>query len=223
MTLKSGRKSELDCFGLRLRRFDLQIFGGKGGGGSSSAQYRKRDPEPQGLTDLRQGLFDKIFPNLESYDPARWTDAQNIADNALKNQGSAIDEMFDMARTGNIPQGFRDNAMATINRGLQSGMGDMLNSLGNRGVLNSSITNTGISGLGTKAANAFQDSFLNSFNSLLGGYQGAAQGYSGIGNQAFQNAGAALMPAYNFWKDWQSSYDGKEDFDTVVSQRSGKK
>jgi hypothetical protein len=44
-----------------------------------------------------------------------------------------------------------------------------------------------------------------------------------VGNQAFQNAGASLMPAYNFWKDWQGSYDGREDFDTVVNQKQGKK
>ena len=28
------------------------------------------------------------------------------------------------------------------------------------------------------------------------------------------------MPAYNFWKDWQNSYDGTQQYDTVVEQGS---
>ena len=95
------------------------------------------------------------------------------------------------------------------------------------------LTGSGISNLGTKAANAFQDAYLNNFNALSGGYQGAMQGAQGnaaaqvgvgnalmgAGDQAFSNAGAMLTPAWNLWKDMQTLYNGKEDFDTVVTQR----
>jgi hypothetical protein len=138
--------------------------------------------------------------------------------------------MLSVIRTGNVPSALTENMQASINRGLQSGMGSMLNSLGNRGVVNSSITGSGISDLSQKAANAMQDGSLNIFNSVLGGYQNAAggyqnaaQGYSGIGTQAFENAGAMLTPAYTMWKDAQTLYDNREDFDTVVRQKSGKK
>lgn len=221
---------------MRTFSFDLQFFGGKGGG-SSSATYRKRDPEEQQLTDLRHGLYDAVLPNLEMYDPSKWLDAQDTADSALKQQqellgqaGDANKEMLELLRTGNVPSPLIDNMQGSVNRGLQSGMGEMLNSLGNRGVLNSSITGSGISGLSQKAANAMQDGYLNTFNSLINGYKGSsdsilgtAQGLSGIGNQAFTNAGAMLMPAFNLWERAQTLNDTTEDFDTVVSQGGGKK
>jgi hypothetical protein len=217
--------------------FDLQFFGGKGGGKSSSQQYRKRDPEEPELTRLRKGLYDSIFPNLEMYDPGRWIDAQNIADDALRQQsgllqqaGKSNEGLMNLLETGNIPAPLMENMQGSVNRGLQSGMGAMLNSLGNRGVLNSSITGGGISDLSQKAANAMQDGYLNTFNSLVNGYKGGAdsilgtvQGLSGLGQQAFTNAGAMLMPAYNMWEKAQSLYDGREDFDTVVTQKKGKK
>jgi hypothetical protein len=144
--------------------FDLQFFGGKGGGSSSSEQYRKRDPEPQELIDLRQGIFNKTFPNLESYDPGRWTGAQDTADTALQKQmdvlGNAanyvsegneksngivdkmlgvadrmpgvLDEMLDVTRgtPNNAMNNLRQSMGNSVNRGLQSGMGEMLNNLG---------------------------------------------------------------------------------------------
>jgi len=240
-------------------KFDIQFFGGGKGGSTSSTQYRKRDPEEQELTDLRKGLYKAIMPNLESYDPSKWGAAQEIADSSLQKQGdllgsiesfintntgksdSIIDKMMGLAESGNVSQSLMDNATASVNRGLQTGMGGMLNSLGNRGVLNSSITGQGISRLGQQAANSLQDNYLNIFNSQLGGYGqalqgaqgnltagtqgllGAANAYGGMGTQAFTNAGAQLMPAYNMWKDAQTLYNGHEDFDTVVNQSKGKK
>jgi len=60
--------------------------------------------------------------------------------------------------------------------------------------------------------NAAQDAHLNNYSAVMGGYQGAlngllgntnallgtASGYAGLGDQAFNNAGAAIMPAYTF-------------------------
>jgi hypothetical protein len=132
--------------------------------------------------------------------------------------------------TGNLPAPLIENMQGSINRGLQSGMGSMLGSLGTRGVLNSSITGSGINNLSQNAANAMQSGYLDTFNSVINGYKGSsesllgtAQGLSNVGSQAWTNAGAMLMPAYNMWKDAQSSYDNREDFDTVVTQKKGKK
>ena len=108
----------------------------------------------------------------------------------------------------------------------------MLNSLGNRGVVNSSITSKGINGLAETAADAMNTNYLNAYNSVINGYGAALNGangntsslISGINaagsapGQAYEGAGAALMPAFNFWKNWQNSYDNREDYDTVVKQ-----
>ena len=60
-------------------RFDLQFFGG--GGGGSATQYRKRDPEPQELQDLRLNLYNKIlrdkFIELQKHDTSLTQEAHH--------------------------------------------------------------------------------------------------------------------------------------------------
>ena len=111
-------------------------------------------------------------------------------------------------------------------------MGSLLNNMSSRGVVNSSITGQGISRLGQQAADAYNRNYLNAFNSVLSGQAQALQGsqnntaslLSALGttaqlpSQAYEGAAAGLMPAYNFWKALQSSYDNREDYDTIVQQ-----
>ena len=363
--------------------FDIQFFGG---GGSSSRQYRKRDPEDPRLIDLRNQLLDAIMPGLQAYDPTSWERARERSEWAEKLQeglgnrlpamldqqqsmlnqipallGNApamvdkamgltdqipgminqatgmlqyapgmldmmtnlagqmpgmlarlpeslskgetiLDEMMGVVRSGEVPAALTDRMNQSVTKDLQSGMGSMLNSLGSRGVLNSSITSHGTSRLAQQAAEAYNKNYLNAFNSVINGYSQGLQGAQGntanllggvnalgngisalgsgvnalgglantyigganalssganainnsvgalgsvanayagganalsgganalsnamgaIGNipaQSYENITAALMPAYNMWKTWQSLYDNREDFDTVVQQ-----
>ena len=224
-------------------KFNLQFFGG---GGGSAQQYRKRDPEPDELINLRLGIYDKLMPGLETFSPENWDKAQGITDKALEQLGnltdqlpglinkndSIIDSMTGILQSGEIPSAITDKLNAGVTKDLQSSMGSMLNNLSKRGVVNSSITSQGTSRLGQQAADAFNKNYLNAFNSVISGYGSALQGAQGntssllqgisavgsLPSQAFQGAYAGLMPAYNFWKDWQNSYDRREDFDTVVQQ-----
>ena len=213
-------------------KFNLQFFGSSG----STRQYRKRDPEPDELVNLRNGLYESIMPGLQAFDSSAWQKAQETTNNALQQQNQLVsqlsgslgqnndllNEMMNVVRTGNVPTGITDK----LNAGL--------NGLSNRGVLNSSITSQGVSRLGQQAADAYNKNYLNAFNSVLSGYgQGlqSAQGntnalLSGINavgqipSQAYEGAYAGLMPAFNMWKAWQNSYDNREDYDTVVKQGS---
>lgn len=228
---------------MRLK-FDLQFFGG--GGGGSATQYRKRDPEPQELQDLRLNLYNKIMPGIQSFDPNSWAKAQEISDNAMGKMNGLIDQMpgtltqgnrfleglEGVLTTGNIPTGVTDKLNAGVDKSLQSSMGNMLNGLANRGVVNSSITSQGVNNLSQAAADAYNRNYLNAFNSVINGYaqglQGAQsnagtlmQGVNALGSipgQAYEGATAPLMPGFNMWKAWQNSYDNREDFDTVVKQ-----
>ena len=212
-----------------------------------TTQIPTRAPEPEDLKKLRTGLFNKIYPGLESFDADSWKTAQNTANNAMNMQGSLLsqlpssienstnltNEMMDIARTGNIPTALTDNMNASVNQGLQSSMGSMLNSLANRGVLNSSVTTTGTNQLSQAAADAYNKNYLTAYQSVLSGMgQGvnAAQnntnsllsGIQAVGNvpsQAYEGAYAGLMPAYNMWSGWQNSYDNRQDFDTIVTQK----
>ena len=225
------------------RKFDIQFFGG---GGSSTTTVPKRNPEPDELVNLRNTLYKAVLPGVEAYDSSSWQKAKQIADNAAQQQqqllgqfsgavdknSGLLDEMMNVVRSGTVPSALTDAANASVNKGLQSGMGSMLNNLAGRGVVNSSITSKGINGLAQNAADAMNTNYLNAFNSVLNGYaqglQGAQNntssilgGVNALGNiptQAYENANAQIMPAFNLWKAWQNSYDNREDYDTVVKQ-----
>ena len=224
------------------QKFDIQFFGG----GGSTQQIQKRNPEPEKLTNLRDTIYRAVLPGVEAYDPMSWQKAQQISNNAQQQQQAllgqyqnavgqnqnVLDEMLGVVRSGAVPSALTDAANASVNKGLKSGMGSMLNSLAGRGVVNSSITSKGINGLAQNAADAMITNYLNAFNSVINGYAQGLQGgqnnaagllggVNALGNiptQAYENATAQIMPAFNFWKAWQNSYDNREDYDTVVKQ-----
>ena len=225
-------------------KFNLQFFGGVG---SSTQTVRKRDPEPEALGDLRTALYNKIYPGLQSFNANNFAQAQNTANNALQQQNNLLsqispllnnndnllNEMLNVTRTGNIPTALTNNLNASVNKSLQGSMGNMLNSLAGRGVLNSSITGQGISRLGEQAADAFNKNYLTAYNTVINGYGNALQGsqnnlasllqsLSAVGNipsQSYENAYAGLMPAFNFWKSWEQFQNSKpEEYDTIVQQ-----
>ena len=223
-------------------KFNLQFFGG----GGSTQTVRKRDPEPQELINLRTGLYNKLYPGLESFNTNSWQQAQDTANqaieqrnnllpqitNSLNQNSSIINKIINTTESGNIPSGLTNSLNASVNKELQGSMGNMLNGLAGRGVLNSSITGQGISRLGQQAADAFNKNYLTAYNSVLNGYNSALQGSQGNTQQllsgisalgqmpstAYENAYAQVMPAFNLWKAWQNSYDGREDYDTIVKQ-----
>lgn len=111
----------------------------------------------------------------------RFTEGQNKSE-------SILDEMLGVVRSGNVPQEFTDRMNQSVTKDLQSGMGNMLNNLGARGVLNSSITSQGTSRLAQQAADAYNKNYLNAYNSVLGGY---AQGLQGAQANAANTLGGA--------------------------------
>ena len=216
------------------------------GSGGSSYQVPKRDKEPEYLTNIRTGLYNAVMPGLESYSPENWTNAQDTANQALSQQRELLsqlpgalnrsngiaDEIAQIARTGNIPSAVTNRLNQSVNQGLQSGMGNLLNNLAGRGVVNSSITGQGINNLAQNAADAYNRNYLNAYNATINGLGTAMQGQQantgalmagiqGLGaipTQAYEAAGAGITPAFNLWKAMQSSYDTREDYDTVVQQ-----
>lgn len=177
-------------------RFNLQFFGGGG-----TTNIPNRGPEPEELTNLRKQLYSKITPGLQAFDTNNWQNAQNTTNQALQQQSTLlgqipnaltqnnnlVNEIADIARTGNIPSGVVDRINTKVNRDLQSSMGTMLNNLGKRGVLNSSITSSGINQLSQNAAEAFNNNYMTAYQSVLSGL--------GQGLQGSQNNTALLLSA----------------------------
>ena len=218
-------------------------------GGYSEHKVAKRNPEPEYLTNIRTNLYDKILPGLESFSADDWNTARNTATQALQQQSQLLskipetltqnaniaNEIATLARTGNLPGGLAENLNASVNQELQGGIGKMLNSLASRGVVNSSIMSQGVNNLSKQAADAYTRNYMTAYQAALSGMGAALQGQqnntgallsgiqslSKIPEQSYEGAAAQLMPAYNMWKAMQSSYDNREDFDTIVQQDSG--
>ena len=223
---------------------NLQFFGGSK---TETQRIAKRDPEPQELTDLRNNLSNIFSNSLEGFDANSWGKAQGIANNALDmtsdlmgqlpglldKNNALVDELADVARTGTLPSALTNAMNASVNQGLQSSMGSMLNGLANRGVLNSSVTTAGTNQLSQAAADAYNRNYLTAYQSVLGGLGSALQGQQNntsatlsalgalgsIPSQAYETIGAGLTPAYNFWKDWQNFYQNDDPYDTILTQK----
>ena len=225
-------------------KFDLQFFGG---GGPDVQQIQKRDPLPDGLKNLRNTLYEKISPGVQSFDTTAWSNAQGITDNAMTQLGDMtkllpdtfnrssgiLDNMTNLLQTGEAPTGITDKLNAGVNKSLRSSMGTMLNGLANRGVVNSSITSQGVNNLSQAAADAYNRNYMNTFNSILGGYGNALSGAQNntanllnsvnalgkVPSMAYEGAAAPLMPGFNLWKTWYQLRNSEpEEYDTVVQQ-----
>ena len=226
--------------------FDLQFFGG--GGGYEERQVQVRDPLPDEVKNLRTTLYDKIMPGVESFNTNAWNKAQGITDNAMTQLGDMtkmipdsfnrssgiLDNMTSLLQTGEVPSGITDKLNAGVNKSLQSSMGSMLNGLANRGVVNSSITSQGVNNLSQAAADAYNRNYMNTFNSVLGGYGNALSGAQNntssllnsvntlgkVPSMAYEGAAAPLMPGYNLMKDLYSLYNSQpNDKETYMEEK----
>ena len=189
-------------------KFDLQFFGHSG---TRTTRVPTRDPEPEGLTNLRNNIAGKINDGLQTYDSESWrnelaqtrANAQKQANTVLDkqnkllstlptsmNQNNAIiNEMLGVTRSGNLPSQLTEAMNSSVNKSLQGSMGSMLNNLANRGVINSSIASQGISRLGQQAADAYNSNYLNAYNSVNNQYANALQGSQGQTNALLSSIG----------------------------------
>lgn len=227
-------------------KFNLQFFGG---GGTSTTQIPNRPPEHKELTNLREQLYSKISPGLEAFDTNSWNTAQNTTNQALQQQSSLlgqipnsltqnnnlVNEIANIARTGNIPSGVVNALNASVNQGLQSSMGTMLNNLGKRGVLNSSVTNAGMNQLSQAAADAYNRNYMTAYQAVLSGLGQSLQGgqnntasllsaLGAVGNapqQTYNALGAQLQIPMTLWEKAQNFYQNDDPYTTIVEQDSG--
>ena len=193
-------------------------------------RFPKKGTEPQGLTDLRKLLGTNIMAGLQTFDTNSWNTAQGLTNQAQGLQSNLlgqlsgdnnpftqnrnlVNEIADIARTGSIPSGVANALNASVNQNLQSSMGTMINNLGKRGVLNSSVTSAGMNQLSQSAADAFNRNYTTAYQAVLSGLGQSLQGGQNnltsllsalgtIGNvpkQAYENVGAQLQTPYTWY------------------------
>ena len=196
---------------MRLFDFDLQLFGGGKGGGSSTtvqayqptseerqlwaqqAKYAKAvAPNALELNDIAMDLLKDSMGTVQVDFNTMNKNAQNQIANAsgnmaaltgsndaatkvanstlgdISNQTGTLAGMLsgrygDLAN-GNVPSAYQANMENSIQSALNNTMGKTINSLGNRGVLNSSVTSEAMNDIGRNAADTVAQQYQQNIN-----------------------------------------------------------
>lgn len=170
--------------------FDLQMFKGKGG---STTTYTM-SPEERQLLVKQMSYLDKIYPNMVKLNDRAgdnlwnsFADMQYDFDAANKNaqqQISNAQQGLGSLTQGQLPQAYTDNMTAAVQSGVQNSVGNLLNNMGNKGIINSSVTNQGMNDISQNVANTMANQFNNNIQTLGNLY-----------NDQISNAGQGITTA----------------------------
>lgn len=186
--------------------FDLQLF--KGGKGGSTTTYTM-SPEERELVAQQLKYQQAFYPNViklnENAGDLLWNsygtvqaDYNTMNDNAQQ-QISNAQNIVGNLQQGVLPYQYQQNFEKGIQSSVDNTVGSTLNSLGNRGVLNSSVTNAALNDIEKNVATAAAQNYQNSIatQSQLA-QQGVNNATAGITASAAAQE-AAQQPALNLW------------------------
>ena len=180
--------------------FDLQLFGGGKGGSSTTVQSPAPTPQELRLQDVQAQYAEKTAPTALALQnmganmiltnpgvmPVNYTQMGNDAVQGAQN----LQGQYASLAQGNLNPQYLANKMAYINDGMQGTIGNTLNSLGSRGILNSSVTSGAMDDIGRNINTQLAGSYNNdlaSQQSLLNSQAGMLSQPMALANSA-QNA-----------------------------------
>ena len=206
-------------------RFDLQMFKGN----VSSTTTYTQGPEERALLGQQLKYQEAFYPNVIRLNE----DAGNLLWDSYGDVQADYDTLNKQAQqqvatgqgligglaNGELPQSYLNNMTDAVNTGVQRTVGNAINSLGQRGVLNSSVTNS-----------AMNDISKNVSDTMAQNYLGNVQAVSGLGQQQISNAAvpmtttaaaqeAAQQPALNLWN---ASLGLQQSGNSVLGNIAGK-
>ena len=173
-------------------KFNLQLFGGGGGkgggGGSSSSSYTPSKQELQimdYMTKNAEQAQTGIGSLLGQFNEGVQSDVfKNLLGGSL-NQIQSGQNLTGQLAQGKLPTEYTDNMTNAIKTGVNNTVGATLNSLGNRGVLNSSVTNKAVNDIEKNVSDTMAQQYNNNIGQL-----------AGLANQQIGTATAGYNP-YN--------------------------
>jgi hypothetical protein len=186
----------------------LQLHGGSKGGSTTVESYKPTDEEKR-LQKMEADYSEAVAPNaLYLNNKAKdlltnsigetqvdYNALNNTAQNQIANSQSGVQGLIN----GELPSAYQTNMENSIKSGVTNSVGNLLNSAGSRGVLNSSVTNAGLKDIDDSAATAMTNAYNNNISTLSQLY-----GQQQSGATAGITAGAAAQeaaqqPATNLW------------------------
>lgn len=186
--------------------FDFQMFKGN----VSSTTTYQLSPEERALLTKQMGYLDEIYPNMIKLNTEAgnmlWdsmgtvkADYETMNKNAQDQIAQAQQGVSGLIK-GELPQEYKDNMTAALQGGVQGTVGNMLNGLGGRGILNSSVTQKGMNDIEKNVSNTMAQQYNNNINTLSGlyGQQMSNATQPIIATSAAQEA--AQQPSLNLWQ-----------------------
>lgn len=156
--------------------FDLQLFGGgggKGGGGSSSAESQyQMSPEERRAKALANEIAETFVSGSKSIGN-QYSNAVQSQDfiNLLNEAGNSIKQGqsgIALAANGELNPIYQQNMEDSLRTGVNNTVGNLLNSLGNRGVLNSSVTNKALNDVSANVADSMTKAYMSNLGQQAG-------------------------------------------------------
>lgn len=187
---------------------DLSTHKGKGSSTTNVQSYTPTEQEIR-LQEQAADYAEAVAPNaLELNKKAAellfgslgdtQVDYNKLLSDAQSQITSAQQGVADLAQ-GKLPEEYQQNMEASIQSGVENSMGSMLDSLGSRGVLSSSVTNNATNDISKNIANTMAQQYQNNIGILNGlyGQQASLAGQNIATSAAAQEA--AQAPALNLW------------------------
>lgn len=172
-------------------KFNLQLFGGGGkggGGGSSSSSYTPSEQELQIMNYMAKNAEQAqtgIGSLLGQFNTGVQSDTfKNLLNNSL-NQVKSGQNLTSQLTQGQLPTAYTNNMTNAIKTGVNNTVGSAINSLGNRGVLNSSVTNKAMNDIEKNVSDTMAQQYNSNISQL-----------AGLANQQIGTATAGYNP-YN--------------------------
>lgn len=170
--------------------FDLQMFKGN----TTNTTTYQMSPEERALLNQQLGYLKEIQPNMSKLNQRAgdllwnsWADTQadfNGMNQKAQEQISNAQNTLGQLANGQLPQAYTDNMTQAIQSGVQNSVGNLLNTMGNNGVINSSVMNQGMNDISKNVANTMAQNFTNNIQTV-----------GGLANDQIANAGQNITTA----------------------------
>lgn len=213
-----------------MNKFDLQLFGG--GGESTTKQTRDIPAQSADEAALQSGLMNYSTTGLNNA-----TGLLSSANNAVNstynpnwstlgsnynNTANSVASGYSSLANGNLPTAYTDNITSQLKTMANSSIGSALSGLNNRGILNSSVTNSALNDVSSNVANAAASKYLDAINS----YQGVLNNQQQAASNTLNANSAAQQSSYTqpsqLYQYASNNYTPASNlFDTLYSGRMG--
>ena len=152
--------------------FDLQMFKG----GSTTTQVYQMSPEERALLAQQMGYLNEIYPNMVQLNQRAgdilwnsFADTQydfNTANQNAQQQIANAQQSLVQLATGQLPQEYINNMTQSTQSGVQNTFGNLLNNMGNKGIVNSSVMTQGMNDISKNVADTMAQNYTNNIQTL---------------------------------------------------------